>query len=281
MSQAARQTRDPFDAIRDEVKALSGIHLTPAKRELVATRLSKRMRATGCATLEDYVALLATSGGSAERDELIRAITTNVTHFNREPHHFEHFASHAMPWMLRLLDGGQPVRIWSAGCSDGREPYTIAAFAIGVRPDLDRRDFQILATDIDTTILETARQGRYEPASADRLPVSLRERWFQIGSRGIEPADVLRRLVSFRQLNLISDWPMQRKYAAIFCRNTLIYFEQDLQANIMSGFRDRLLNGGFLYLGHSERLHGPAARHFRQVGVTTFQYMPKDGADLR
>jgi chemotaxis protein methyltransferase CheR len=263
-----------FDAIREIVHEAAGINLTPAKRDLVRARLVKRLRARACADFEDYVALLAEKEGNAELGELIRAITTNVTHFNREPHHFVHFRDVLLPELKLLIEANKPVRIWSAGCSDGREAYTIASFLLQDIPGAANRDVRILATDIDTNMLRVGVEGRYLRTDAAKLPAELLSRWFDADGDWVVAKPELRRIVAFRELNLISAWPLRQQYQAIFCRNVMIYFAHDLQAQLLSRFATQLVPGGHLYLGHSERMHGPAAGQFAPRGVTVYQKTP-------
>jgi chemotaxis protein methyltransferase CheR len=260
-----------FEAIRTIVLETAGISLSASKRDLVRARLVKRLRANACADFEDYLALLRGSGGDVELGELIRAITTNVTHFNRESHHFVHFRDVMVPAIRQAVDANRPVRIWSAGCSDGREAYTIGSFLLEALPGAQGRDVRILATDIDTNMLRIGMEGRYPRTDASKLPAELLDRWFEKDGDWVVASDALRKIIAFRELNLISNWPMRQRYHAIFCRNVMIYFAPELQAELISRFSTHLLPGGYLYLGHSERLHGPAAKLFTPQGVTVYQ----------
>ena len=144
-------------------------------------------------------------------------------------------------------------------------------------PDAARKDIRILATDIDRNMLERARQGRYGGDNAAKLPRDIADCGFDRDGDGVAAKGDLKTLVSFRELNLIGDWPMRRRFQAIFCRNVLIYFTRDLQARLFERFAGQLEPGGFLYIGHSERMHGPVARDFVQSDITTYRYLPGRG----
>lgn len=260
-----------FEAIRTIVHETAGISLSTSKHDLVRARLVKRLRAHACRSFEDYLVVLKGPDADTELGELIRAITTNVTHFNREPHHFVHFRDVTVPVIKQALDANKPVRIWSAGCSDGREAYTIASFLLEAIPGAASRNIRILATDIDTNMLRIGLEGRYPRGDASKLPPELLDRWFEKDGDSVVAGDALRKVVAFRELNLIANWPMRQSYHAIFCRNVMIYFAQDLQAELITRFSSHLVPNGYLYLGHSERLHGPAAKLFKPQGVTVYQ----------
>ena len=255
-------TAGAFDTIRRIVSERSGIELSEGKRELVCGRLARRLRALKCASYEDYANFVASKEGEEECHSMICAVTTNVTDFWREPHHFEHVRDHVARQAIADSKSGKPVRFWSAGSSDGREAYSLGATLLEAGNG-QLGDLRILATDIDTDILRKARVGLYSAAEGDKLPLALRDRWFREAGEQVEPIDVLRRLVQFNSLNLKEKWPMKRRFRAIFCRNVLIYFPNDLQAELMKRFAEILEPGGFLYLGHSERLHGPVTNQFK------------------
>ncbi|MCB1425188.1 MAG: CheR family methyltransferase [Zhengella sp.] len=266
-----------FRAVQSLVHERIGINLTDAKRDLVRTRLIKRLRALRCESFDAYLELVANPAHDDELQQLMMAITTNVTDFNREPHHFRHFREHALPLVRERLASREPARIWSAGCSDGREPYTLGSVILQAMPDAARKDIRILATDIDRNMLERARQGRYGGDNAAKLPRDIADCGFDRDGDGVAAKGDLKTLVSFRELNLIGDWPMRRRFQAIFCRNVLIYFTRDLQARLFERFAGQLEPGGFLYIGHSERMHGPVARDFVQSDITTYRYLPGRG----
>jgi len=249
----------------------AGISLSESKATLVYSRLAKRLRSLGLESFRDYCALVASSGGADERQQMIAALTTNVTRFFREPHHFDHLRSQVLPPLLDAARRGSPVRIWSAGCSSGEEPYSIALTILQLMPDAADHDVRILATDIDTNVLAHARTGTYGASNMLQIPGDLRSRWFDKDGERWTAGEALRRLIVFNELNLMGDWPMRRKFDAIFCRNVVIYFEEATQARVFSRFLPLMSPAARLYLGHSERISGPAAPSLESDGVTIYR----------
>jgi chemotaxis protein methyltransferase CheR len=256
----------------------AGIHLPETKAALVYSRLARRLRALGLASFHDYCALVAGAAGVDERQKMLAALTTNVTKFFREPHHFGHLERIVLPPLLKAARQGARVRLWSAACSNGQEPYSIAIVILSLMPDAHRFDVKVLASDIDTNMLAEADKGVYAENFAAGAPAKMRQRWLlpaegPRGERGryVAVADELRDLVVFRELNLFGDWPMRGPFQAIFCRNVAIYFEEDTQRKLWSRFVPMLAQGGRLYIGHSERLTGAAASAFEGEGVTCYR----------
>lgn len=251
----------------------AGIVLPPGKAQLVYGRLVRRVRACGLSGFAPYVALLATDGD--ERACAIDALTTNHTSFFRESHHFEHFTRHAWPPLDDRLASGGRVRLWSAACSSGEEPYSLVMAALGkdrrAVEQLARRDFRVLATDLSTDILAAARAGRYSAETIRTVPGELRTAWVRRVEDEAEVRPELRALIAFRQLNLLRAWPMRQRFDAIFCRNVMIYFDEATKARLQSRLADTLAPGGFLYIGHSERLSANVAPRFTCIGRTMFQ----------
>jgi chemotaxis protein methyltransferase CheR len=273
-SEFALSDRD-FKQIAATLHAESGILVSESKSALVYSRLAKRLRALGLESFRDYCSLIESAAGADERQKMIAALTTNVTAFFREPHHFEHLKNNILPPLLAAAQRGQRLRLWSSACSSGQEPYSIALTLLSLAPNLANLDVKILATDIDPNMVASGESGVYEGNALTGLPVNLRERWFR-PTRSADGAawaacDELRRLVVFRQLNLIGEWPMKGLFQAIFCRNVVIYFDQPTQATLWGRFASALAPKGVLYIGHSERLFGPAAAAFRSEGVTTYR----------
>lgn len=264
-------TAEDFRRIASMLHADAGIALPESKATLVYSRLAKRLRALGLESFRDYCALVAEDGGTDERQRMLAALTTNVTRFFREPHHFEHLTRVVLPPLLDAARRGGRVRIWSAACSNGQEPYTIALSILALMPDAAERDVRVLATDIDPNMVAEGRAGLYAPGLLEPVPADLRRRWFSPaadGSGRLEVADALRRLVTFNELNLIGAWPMKGRFDAIFCRNVVIYFEEDTQSRVWSRFTPLLQPGGRLFIGHSERLTGEAAARFEGEAIT-------------
>jgi chemotaxis protein methyltransferase CheR len=264
-----------FGQIAAMVKRDYGLHLEPAKKSLVYSRLARRLRARGLASFADYCRLLEQERGD-ERDRMLSALTTNVTQFFREAHHFDLLGREVLPALVARARAGGRVRIWSAGCSSGQEPYSIAATVLEVCPDAARLDLRILATDVDPEVLASARAGLYRADDLAGLLGSRQSRLFDetdCPKRAIRAE--LRALVSFRLLNLVGDWPMSGQFDVIFCRNVAIYFDKPTQERLWSRFADRLAPGGVLFIGHSERLTGPAADDFVSAGVTSYRLTGK------
>ncbi|CAK0759264.1 chemotaxis protein methyltransferase [Azospirillaceae bacterium] len=276
-SREFRFTRAHFDYIAGLLYQLTGIHLAPHKLEMMYSRLARRLRELRLADFDTYCALLEAPEGQNEIGYLVNALTTNLTSFFRESHHFDHLAMTLLPKIreLRVHDSPPRLRIWSAGCSSGPEPYTVAMVLASEFSDLRRWDARILATDIDTHMVETARRGVYSSENADGIPVAVRER-FTRRTRGgngesmVTMSDDLRRLITFKSLNLLEPWPMKGPFDAIFCRNVLIYFDRVGRKHVIEKFAELLRADGFLYLGHSESLYGVSAG-FQQTGPTIYQ----------
>ena len=265
-------SRDDFRRISQMIYADAGIHLTEGKAALVYARLAKRMRALHMQAFRDYCDLVASPEGASERQEMLTSLTTNVTRFFREPHHFEHLRSHVLQPYLEHGARGR-LRVWSAACSTGQEPYSIAFTLLSAWPDAANHDVRILATDIDRNVLKTAEAGLYAENLLEGVSADQRKRFFEpAGERGqFRVTAAVRRLVAFRQLNLMDNWPMQGKFNAIFCRNVVIYFDEPTQQSVWDKFVPRLTADGALYIGHSERVTGPAAAHLRSEGVSTYR----------
>jgi chemotaxis protein methyltransferase CheR len=266
-------TDEDFRRIAVLLRQESGIHLRESKTALVYSRLTKRLRALRIGSFHEYCKLLAAS--SDERVNMLAALTTNVTRFFREPHHFEHLRTDVLPPLLDAVRQGAPLRLWSAGCSSGQEPYSIALAILSLMPDAAARDVRILATDIDPVMVAKGRKGVYGPAELRDVPHEAKRQWFEAdvaGGRGhLRVNRDLRALVAFRELNLNGNWPMRGLFQAIFCRNVVIYFDEETQSQLWSRIVTLLSPGGCLYIGHSERVSGPALGAFESVDITTYR----------
>jgi chemotaxis protein methyltransferase CheR len=268
-----------FRTIAQILLSETGISLGENKVNLVYSRLAKRLRALGLKTFREYCDLIQSANGETERGEMIAALTTNVTRFFREQHHFDHLKSEILPPLVAFAKKGGRVRIWSAACSSGQEPYSIAMTILGVMPDAGRYDIKVLATDIDPNMIAFGQEAIYSDSAAESIPTALRSRWFlSNGSGAFKAGDELRSLVSFRRLNLIGSWPMSGRFQAIFCRNVVIYFDHDTQAKIWERMAPLLEPGGALYIGHSERVTGSAERLLKSEGITTYRFSPKQAS---
>jgi len=250
-----------------------GISLEDTKMALVRSRLIRRLRALKCKDFDDYCDIIERPG-SEERDHFITAITTNVTAFYREPHHFETLECEVLPKLVERARAGGRVRVWSAGCSSGQEAFSIAASALTIAPDIGRHDFRILGTDIDKSIIEEARVGRFNLKAQSALSDVYGSRLFDDASSSdaweVPVRQDVRDLVTFEHLNLMAKWPMSGPFDVIFCRNVAIYFDRGTQARLWIRFASILAPGGYLFLGHSERVVEYEGLGLRSCGVTTY-----------
>ncbi len=264
-------TEDDFKKIAQILHSHAGIALAEGKAALVYSRLAKRLRSLGLRSFREYCALVEDKQGVDERQAMMAALTTNVTRYFREPHHFDHLRDVVMPKLVDRARRGGRIRLWSAACSNGQEPYSMAITVLQALPEAANLDVKILATDIDPNMVAEGRAGIYREDAVTPVPLDLRRKWFKKAASGAwEVADELRTLVSFKELNLIGDWPMKGKFDVIFCRNVVIYFDEPTQERIWSRFAPLLEPGGTLYIGHSERVSGPGASLFETTGLTTY-----------
>lgn len=254
LSGAANPALTPtaFEAIRRRLYSASGIILSPAKHMLVQARLGKRLRELGLTAFDDYVARLEVD--PAEVVRMVDAMTTNKTSFFREAAHFDFLLERLLPAWSR--PDHRP-RIWSAGCSTGEEPYTLAIVLAEALPERRLRDALILATDISERVLARARAGEYPSTALEELTAERRARFFEPTECGARARDETRALLRFARLNLMDEWPMKGPFDAIFCRNVMIYFDEPTRTRLAQRFRALLAPRGLLLIGHSESL-GPA-----------------------
>ena len=232
----------------------AGIHLTPSKKDMVYSRLARRLRANNISTFSDYLHIVETNSGS-EREAFVNALTTNVTSFYREAHHFPVLAEH-----VRGLTQRRPINIWCNAASTGEEPYTIAMTMVDLFDSLTP-PVRIIATDIDTQALQKASSGIYSLEHAQKLPKDVLERFFLKGrddkAGQVKVRKELRDLISFSQLNLQDkQWPIKGSFDAIFCRNVMIYFDKPTQHKILQKFVPFMQKDALLFAGHSESLQG-------------------------
>ena len=265
-------TAEDFRHIASMLHAHSGIALSEGKAALVYSRLAKRLRVLGLRSFREYCALVDGADGVDERQAMTAALTTNVTRFYREPHHFDDLRDRVMPALAARARAGGRVRLWSAACSNGQEPYSMALTVLSVLPEAADLDVRILATDIDPNMVAQGHAGVYSEDLLEPAPATLWRKYFnRADERGAWSAgDQLRRLVSFRELNLIGDWPMRGKFDVIFCRNVVIYFDDATQERVWSRFTPLMTPGATLYIGHSERVSGPASAQLQTCGLTTY-----------
>ncbi len=264
---------DDFEALRRLVKQITGINLSDQKRELVYGRLARRLRALHLRTFAEYRDLLAGDGGR-EIGEFCNAITTNLTSFFRESHHFDHLREHVLQALAANRAGSRRVRIWSAGCSTGEEAYSLAMTVIEALPDLRAWDVKILATDLDSDVLAKAQRGIYaadrvRPIGSQRLSRFFREQRGREGT-AYQVSEELSSLITFKQLNLMHPLPMKGPLDAIFCRNVVIYFDKDTQRELFARVAHLQKPGNLLFLGHSESLF-KVSESYSPIGKTVYR----------
>lgn len=268
-------TAEDFRHIANILHSHAGIALNDSKAALVYSRLAKRLRILGMRSFRDYCALVQGLDGVDERQAMTAALTTNVTRFFREPHHFDHLRDQVMPGLAERARRGERVRLWSAACSNGQEPYSMAMTVLAVLPEAAELDVRILATDIDPNMVAEGIAGIYSSEALEAAPALLRHRFFDKaeahGAGMLSANETMRRLVAFKELNLIGDWPMRHRYDVIFCRNVVIYFDEATQERVWSRFTPLMTPGATLYIGHSERVSGPSMRQLQTSGLTTYR----------
>lgn len=268
-------TEKDFNYLAQLAGTQAGINLSSGKRELIYGRLAQRLRSLGLKSYKQYCDRLK-EGDEEELTHFVNAITTNVTSFFRENHHFEFLAKNLLPDLINKQNGaGQPrLRLWSAGCSSGEEPYSIAMVLQESIPDIGSWDAKILATDLDSNILYKASQGIYPLQRIQDVSLARRKRWFSLGSGNNEGTgkvgNDIRQMITYRQLNLTEEWPITGPFDVIFCRNVTIYFDKPTRIMLLDRFANLLSDGGHLFVGHSESLYGLTDR-FRSVGRTIHQ----------
>lgn len=262
-----------FECLTKLVKQRTGIALAPNKRDMVYGRLARRLRSLDMTTFRQYCEFLQSPKGDEEVFAFINALTTNLTRFFREPHHFEHLASTVLARKIKQARTSHErhIRVWSAGSSSGEEPYSVAMTLMNSVPDIARWDARVLATDIDTNMLDKCRSGSYGLQDAETIPEDLYHRFVKpVSDTEVRMAAPVRNLVVFKRLNLMDRWPMKGPFDAIFCRNVAIYFDKPTQKALFERFADLLDGNGFLYVGHAENLLNVTDR-FRLIGKTIYQ----------
>ncbi|KZY74954.1 chemotaxis protein CheR [Oleiphilus sp. HI0071] len=258
-----------FQAISELAYKYTGIVLGDHKQDMVYGRLARRMRDLRLTSFVDYCQLIQETS-QPEVSRFINAITTNLTSFFRESHHFDFLTNNALPDLLKGNNG--KIRAWSAGCSTGEEPYSISLTLNEFLP-MKAWDIKVLATDLDSNVLQKASQGVYDIERVESLSKSVKSKWFLFDRNHKDIAKVspsLQQLVRFKRLNLLEAWPMRGRFDFIFCRNVMIYFNEETQVRLLNRFADILNPGGYLFIGHSESLHSVASR-FNSLGKTIYQ----------
>lgn len=260
-----------FEVISELAHNYTGIVLGAHKRDMVYGRLARRTRALGLSDFDQYCDLIS-APSSPEISFFINAITTNLTSFFRESHHFEYLKGTVLPEIKRKNNHNKRLRIWSAGCSTGEEPYSLS-ITVNETMDTARWDCKILATDLDSNVLNHGQQGIYDIARIDTLTEQSKKKWFYKDSHNPEVVKVkptLQQCLRFKRLNLLEPWPMKGPFDVIFCRNVVIYFNKDTQRELFDRYADILADGGYLFIGHSESLHKVTDR-FESLGKTIYR----------
>jgi chemotaxis protein methyltransferase CheR len=253
---APKLTERQFTMIRDLIFKVCGINLHDGKEGLVQSRLARQLRKLGLADFDEYFDHVQADVSGRALSDMVDALTTNKTSFFRESRHFDLLRDELLPGLVRQ----RRIRIWSAGCSSGEEPYTIAMLLRQALPAAGGPDARILATDLATPVLAKAREGVYEEGAVADVPEPFARTAFECVRR--EPPrlyrvnDDVRALVQFARLNLMDDWPMRGPMDVIFCRNVMIYFTKETQEQLIARYHDLLAPGGYLFVGHSESLSG-------------------------
>jgi len=264
-------TREDFDVLRKISNSHSGIIVTDDKFDMFYSRLSKRIRMLGLKNFKEYCVYLD-ENQDIEFTEFINAITTNLTAFFRENHHFEYVRDIIIPELIKRNHSSKEIKVWSAGCSTGEEPYSIAMTLLeNTPPDWA---IKILATDLDTNVLQTAASGIYSDDRVSGLSEKRLKRWFKKGkganSNKVKVKPELQERIRFKQLNLMNEWPMKGYFDFIFCRNVIIYFDRETKENLVNRYSSYLANGSHLLIGHSESLH-KIETDFDLIGNTIYR----------
>lgn len=260
-----------FERVRKIIYKEAGISLNPSKKDMVYGRLVRRIRDLKLAGFAAYVDFLESPSGKREFELFVNALTTNLTFFFREEHHFPILAEH-----LKKKNNGGKLSIWCSAASTGEEPYSLAMTALEAFPGASRPQITILATDLDTSVLETGKNGIYSADKVARLPAGYAAKYFdKLPDGSYQAKAVLRNMITFSRLNLIdASWPIRETFDVIFCRNVMIYFDRETQHKVLKKFAPLLKPDGLLFVGHSENFYF-ASDVFRLKGKTVYEHAPK------
>ncbi|MDH3354809.1 MAG: protein-glutamate O-methyltransferase CheR, partial [Chromatiales bacterium] len=247
-----------FKTVKNYIADHAGIDLADSKQQMVYSRLVRRLRAKKIPDFDSYLKLLEKDDGT-ELINFINALTTNLTSFFRENHHFEFLTENVFPLLERENASTRKIRIWSAGCSTGEEPYSLAITTKDYFQNKPGWDVQICASDLDSNVVQTAQNGIYTEDRVKGLSKPMLKKWFLKG-RGAQDGMVrvkpeLQSILSFRQLNLLHTWPWKEAFDIVFCRNVVIYFNKDTQRVLFGRFFDNMVDDAHLFIGHSESLN--------------------------
>lgn len=264
-------TWDDFNFLRKISNQHSGILVPDDKFDMFYSRLAKRLRLLGLPNFKAYCRYLK-ENEELEFTEFINAITTNLTSFFREQHHFDALKNTVLPEVFKKNHSSRTIKVWSAGCSTGEEPYSLAMTLLENVPT--GWEIKILATDLDTNVLDTAARGVYAEDRVSGLPEKTVKKWFKRG-KGSQADKVrvkpeLQQLIHFKQLNLMQEWPIKNYFDFIFCRNVLIYFDQETKKMLAKKYAQHLASGSCLFIGHSESLQ-MVTEDFKLMGHTIYR----------
>ncbi len=268
-------TEKHFNEISGLVRRVCGINLHDGKKELIKARLSKRLRKLKIDSFDKYLECVKNDTGGGERTSMLDALSTNLTQFFREPDHFEYLGAKLLPRIVaKASEKGRRLRIWSAGCSSGEEPYSLAITVCENIPNPQLWDAKVLATDLSTRMLAHASKGVYGVERLEAVAPQLRSKYFSCvqpsSDKLYSVSKSIREMVHFARLNLMTPWPMRGPFDIIFCRNVMIYFDKPTQGQLIERYWDLLAPGGTLFIGHSESLTG--VRHkFRYIQPTVYE----------
>ena len=268
-------TDTDFQSVRDLVSKNTGISLSEAKRDMVYSRLTRRLRELNLQRFSDYLAFICGDGGDDELIQFTNAITTNLTSFFREKHHFEYLAETLLPELMKRNADQRKIRIWCCAASTGEEPYSIAMVVKETIPKHSDWDVKILATDLDTNVLATAKEGVYPVDRIKDISAHRQRRFFLKGSgkqQGhVRVGSELRQLITYKKLNLMDQWPLRGPIDIIFCRNVVIYFTKDTQEILLERFSKLVAPQAHLFMGHSESLNN-VTDQFELLGKTIYRF---------
>lgn len=268
-------SEEDFLRISRIVYEYCGINLHAGKKQLVHARLAKRLRMKNFKSFSEYIDYAVSDSTGVEFSMLIDALSTNLTSFFREMKHFEFLNNTYLPILKerKYMSGSYRIRCWSAGCSSGEEPYSLAITLLDAFAQPEKWDIKVLATDISTTILGRAKEAVYNQKRVEPVSLEQRQKYLNLnhvhGEKFYEVNKVLRGVVLLRYLNLISDWPIRGPLDFIFCRNVMIYFDRPTQQRLINRFYDILDTGGLLFTGHSESLAG-IEHNFKYIEPTIY-----------
>ena len=262
-------TNGNFNEIKSIAYRLTGIKLTDHKKNMIYGRLARRLRKLNLSRFDDYCKIIQQEN-NPEVSEFVNSITTNLTSFFREAHHFEFLSKELLPRLVQENAGSRRIRIWSAGCSTGEEPYSIAMVVNSIS-EIKNWDVKILATDLDSEVVRRANEGVYSTERIETIPVAYKNHFLQNkGEDLVRIKPEVGKLITFKQLNLLHRWPMKGPFDIIFCRNVVIYFDKETQKVLFERYAQLLKDDGHLFIGHSESLHNVTDK-FKSVGRTIYE----------